>query len=231
MNLLKKIDNNYASIIDNENKDNSFFYYLPVKIETFGDDYRLVFLKHKMRTKFIFRDKYNRSLYLTDADIIEAITGFNDNIFEYISEALIHLYKEEYHQELTFNYDNEDYNFVTLQLNDSQIEELKEYSINTKADFCIRAYDLVILIGLILFKERMYDEITKAKDTNFRYRKQLSKFISLSKFYKNGEFKEFLHEVGYDISEKDIHQVYNSSKKQYNIDKAFNKLTEFEKYI
>ena len=80
------------------------------------------------------------------------------------------------------------------------------------------------MLNLIIEKENLADQ-----NKGFRKKRQIIKYIVLSSFYRNGDFREILETEGYDISSEDIHGVYTSKTIQKKIDLVFNKLSLFEK--
>ena len=61
------------------------------------------------------------------------------------------------------------------------------------------------MLNLIIEKENLADQ-----NKGFRKKRQIIKYIVLSSFYRNGDFREILETEGYDISSEDIHGVYTS---------------------
>lgn len=227
---IKRVDSNWLKYLDGlykskrtQETDSSYFFYPRTSLKSSKEKIEFITLK-QFHTKFIFGDEYGRRVYLTDADIVGLIAQFNEKDFSLVIEALKKLYKAEEEQIFEFEIENKSFSIPKLPFEDEILDYFKQIDIVTKADITISFYDFIVLLNLIIEKENLADQ-----NKGFRKKRQIIKYIVLSSFYRNGDFREILETEGYDISSEDIHGVYTSKTIQKKIDLVFNKLSLFEK--
>ncbi|VEF46689.1 Uncharacterised protein [Bacillus freudenreichii] len=236
MNWLRYLDKKYKEMKREEGIEKNYYFYPETNINTSGK-IEILFLKQR-KTKYLFKDQYNRKLYLSDADIIEIIIGLENNIFIEVNQHLLKLYFGE--EVADFKFEIDDYSFTSKGIyipHDTQ-EKYKGIELNTKADMPISLFDLITLINLILAKELQYSEFLQEKkaevkeefDPLHRFKRQIVKFVSLAGFYKNKEYEDFLREINYNTDENSIHDVYTNKSSQ-KIDVCFNDVNKFDKYV
>lgn len=255
MNWLSLLDEKYEELKSKGHLDKEYFYYPEVNIDRKDTTIQFLFLKQR-KTKILLQDRYERKLYLTDADIISMLVKLDDELFNNIILSFKNYYKKEKLSKLCLQIEGKQVLIDSLYFEKEFIEETPKIFIDTKADFQINLYDLIVLVNIVLDKEKQFQEISKKVllrkigkskesgkgdtknesllenwDQDFRVKKQLAKFISLSGYYKRNEFRTFLSEIKYDLTKESIYDVYRKSSLQLSIDKSFSELGIFENYI
>ncbi|MGG0667001.1 hypothetical protein ABE073_00480 [Lederbergia citrisecunda] len=225
MSWLLKIDSLYSSILSHKENKN-YIFYPKIEIETKTKDVDLIFRKRRRKTQFLFKDKYNRSIYLTDVDIIKIIVEADSKFFFIIINFLIGYLEDKYQNISSIIIDDESYDFDLLFPVDKagkEIQLLIENTFLNRADFFISYYDLLILISLIVSKEKLVSD----SEGETRKRRQIKKFVVLASFYKTGQFKNELKEIGYN-TEKSLSEVYSSSSIAKKVDLIFDKFEVYD---
>jgi hypothetical protein len=228
-NLLNDLDMDYAKFMaGNPNLDSNYYYYHDISINNSYSNTSFVLLKQS-NIRYIVIDGIDKvKLYLSDADIIDILVKIDLSLFELMMDALLLLYTGE-GEDFIFTINGQTYKSLGLKFS-SMDKKLKFNSqIETDADFNINFEDLVNLINLILAKEFFANEMNTALTFN-RTLRQIAKFVSLARFYRNKEENtiNFLNEITYDTTKENINNVYKYRTKK--IDMKFNNTKLFEKY-
>ncbi|MFH5185409.1 hypothetical protein ACHHV8_23690 [Paenibacillus sp. TAB 01] len=214
MTWLEWIDELYSNLkINKENKH--FMYYPELKLDSVTRDVYIKFLKQNNKTRILFEDKFHRKLYLTDANIIDILSKAPEKVFQIILNWLKQCEKEEFENKIYIEIVNEKFE-VPLVFPYLDTKELKENHFISHADFEISYYDLLILISLIVDKERIVQE----KESIIRRSRQLKKFIILSSFYRDQSYSGILEKEKYNTS-ANIYDVYFNKYIAKKIDRIF----------
>lgn len=231
MNLLNNLDEEYKNLRTNGEKlyDGRYYYYQKIDFKDSYSNNTFWCLKQRKTRFVIIKELNNVKLYLSDADIIEIIASLNSKEFGLLMESFNKMYRGD-SEEFFFRIGDQNYTTLGLKFLDVEKRLCFSIQIETKADIHISFEDLIYVLNLILAKEQA--AMNLAKKTNFnRLKRQLAKYIVLSKFYKcNDEnCKTYLQQIGYDVIAPDIHTVYNDDRKQRHIDNKFNDEEIFER--
>lgn len=174
LNFLDKSKKDYA-IKNNIKYMGGFFYYKNIEFEEKISKHminKFILLKRNNTNILITEPNYGIKLYLSDYDIISILVFLLENHSDYgnfIIDKLIDFTEEKYDQYI-LNID--EYYF---KINGIPLVEHKEVYIATDADFKINLYEFIMLINLILEKERISgDDIVKGT---------IGKYILISKYY------------------------------------------------
>lgn len=194
---------------------------IPFKVELYGNTNKNYIIRKKEVTKFLYT-KNGCRVYFTDADILTMLLqieskGTIDILVEnlkkayqnYVEKYYIYIGEEKYEVEGIF------------QVEDDQI-------LNNPQDIDISFNELIVLVNLILSKDRASSPLGKG-DRDF-FKETLSKYISLIQYYyyKEEKAKMYLLDLGYDIG-KDIYSNYNTPYKQKKKTKLFANFEVFER--
>ncbi|WP_226701144.1 hypothetical protein [Priestia aryabhattai] len=231
MNFLNNLDVEYRNFNTQGEKlyDRGYYHYQQVNFKDSYSNSTFWCLKQRKTRFIIVEELHNVKLYLTDADIIELITDLEIEVFNMLIESFHQLYLG-YGEEFSFRIGEEEYSTLGLKFSEDEKKFYFSSQIETKADVLISFEDLVYLLNLILAKEEAAMNLTKEISFN-RSKRQLAKYIVLSKFYRNEDkvCEEYLKEINYNYELPDIRSVYNNDRKQRHIDRKFNDEKIFEK--
>ncbi|KYQ01862.1 hypothetical protein OWP15_11565 [Bacillus paranthracis] len=231
MNLLINMDKEYQKIKSSGQKYNqSYYHYQEVEFDNSYSNNSFLCLKQG-KIKFLIVEEVDRiKLHLTDADIIDLISKLEKELFDILINSFYMLY-ENVGVDFQFTVNAIRYTCLGLKFSDKERRMVFNKQIETKADFAINFEDLVNLINLILAKEHFAEELTTRNSLD-RIKRQLVKYISLSKFYRDADedSKKYLQQIGYDINSDDVFSVYQKPWLQSKIDKKFNEIKLFENY-
>jgi len=231
VNLLDNLDVEYKSFNTDGEKlyDRGYYYYQQVNFKDSYSNSTFWCLKQR-KTRFIIEEELDRvKVYLTDTDIIELIMDLETELFNKLMESFHQLYLG-HGEEFSFEIGEDEYSVLGLKFSQNEKDFYFSSQIETRADVTISFEDLVYLINLILAKEAAAMELTKEISFD-RLKRQLAKYIVLSKFYREGDkvCEEYLKEINYNITLPDVRSVYNNDRKQRRLDKKFNNEKLFEK--
>jgi len=220
MSWLAKIDNLYAFTLQNKN-NKKFIFYPSVKLISKTVGVNFIFRKTLRKTQVLFQDSYGRSVYLADVDIIKIIVQSPEEVFFLIQKYLKEYLQNEHQNNSIMELEGESFTFGFVLPeckieNEKNIEILKSLTFKTIADFKISYYDLMLLISIIVDKEYIVSEY----NPEIRKSRQLKKFIILSNFYRNQNYRKELETNGYDVTVP-ITSVYKDSRIAKGIDKVF----------
>lgn len=209
----------------------NYYHYHNIKIHNEYSNNSFVCLK-QVKVKFLIIEEINKiKLYLTDADIIDLIIKLEQNLYDMLLNSFYKLYTG-ISDAFKFTINEIDYSSLGLHFLDTDKKIYFNTQIETKADFDISLEDLINLINLILAKEQFAMDLTKEHSIN-RTKRQLAKFIALSKFYRNKDHDsiKYLEQIEYDMRSDDVFWVYSNYRAQSRIDKKFDDNKLFEKHF
>lgn len=223
MNWLTFIDNKYEQIIVNKSSERQFIYHLNHNLSSVTENINFVIIKKHKKTKILFEDNHGRKLHLTDVDIINILTKAEEEIFDLIKMWLIEYEQNKFNNEIVLEIEGQSFNLpLSFPKEHCDTKENLHILVNSKfksnADFDICYYDLMILISLIVDKEKIAGE--KRRNNDERKSRQLKKYIILSDFYRSGKYINDLKENKYSV-EKQIDSVYFNSTIAKKIDLIF----------
>ncbi|PGE10200.1 hypothetical protein COM54_15520 [Bacillus toyonensis] len=232
MNLLKEMDEEYKRLkTDGQIYAYNYYHYHNIKIHNEYSSNSFLCLK-QIKVKFLIVEEIDKiKLYLTDADIIDLIIKLEQKLFDMLLNSFYQLYTGLSND---FKFTINDIEYISSGLHFSNSDKIMYFNtqIETKADFDISLEDLINLINLILAKEQFAMDLTNGNSIN-RIKRQLAKFIALSKFYRNKDNNslKYLEQIKYDLKSDNIFLVYRNYKGQSRIDKKFDDNKLFEKYF
>lgn len=227
MDWLTFIDSKYNQIIVNKSSKTQFIYHLDHNLPSVTENVNFVIIKKHKKTKILFEDIHGRKLYLTDVDIINILIKAEQEIFDLIKMWLIEYEQNKFDNEIVLEIEGQSFNLpLSFPKNHCDTKEnlhiLMKSKFKSNADFYICYYDLMILISLIVDKEKITGE--KMINNDERKSRQLKKYIILSDFYRSGKYINDLKENEYSV-EKQIDDVYFNSSIAKKIDLIFNKIS------
>lgn len=231
-NLLNNLDTEYLKYKSDRLKvyDKNYYHYQDIIINTTYSNNKFLCLKQQKIRYVIVDGLHKIKLYLKDSDIIDMIIKLPPLFFDLLIASFYKLYSN-IGNNFYFSINGVQYKFLGLPFSEKEQQSFG-FDLETKADFPITFGDLVILINLILAKEKAAMDLAISPSFN-RLQRQLAKYISLSKFYRDGDavVKKYLEEINYDVTKDNIYAVYFNDWKQREIDRKFNNILLFEKSL
>ncbi|EGT4598816.1 hypothetical protein [Clostridioides difficile] len=235
LNFLDESKKHYA-IKNNIKYMNAFFYYKSIEFEEKISKHminKFILLKRNNTNILITEPNYGIKLYISDYDIISILVFLLNSHAEYgnfIIDKLIDFIEGKYEQYI-FNIDE-----CYFKINGISLAKNKDVCIATDADFKINLYEFMMLINLILEKERISgNDIVKGT---------IGKYILISKYYSSTcEEKERKiiarileeHEINIDESLEYNKNIINKTKRSkkkvgQNIPKLLIPYDEYKEY-
>ncbi|MBX9179685.1 MAG: hypothetical protein ACLT0R_09280 [Paraclostridium sordellii] len=231
MNFIRYIDDlrNEYVLSMNINDYYNFYFYKNIKVVgEYNIENEILVLK-RFRAAILIRCKESGiKLYLSDFDIIDIIVNLINEHTQYGMDLISRMEKlisgegskiifmiEDKKEEKEFELNG--INFID--------ENIK---INTHADIVININEFILVMNLILEKERVSgDEVVEGT---------LGKYILLSKYYSNAYLEEYnlediLKEYGIDTNESLEYNKYNINKKSKNTSSDAKLLIPYKKLI
>lgn len=223
MNWLTNIDIEYAKILLDKNNKH-FIYYPSHNLTALTKGVGFLFRKQGNKTKILFEDEYGRKLYLTDVDIINTLVVATEEMFNLIQMWLKEYEQNKFHNKFILEIESQRFEVPLSFPEDTcntkgNLELITDCTFKSAADLDISYHDLMILISLIVDKEKIVTE----ENGDQRKSRQLKKFIILSDFYRSGKYRDELILKDYPV-DIPIEDVYHNSRIAKKIDLLFDDL-------
>lgn len=229
MNFIRYIDclrHEYV-LRNNINDYYNFYFYKNIKvIGEYNIENEILILK-RFRTAILIRCKESGiKLYLSDFDIINIIVNLINDYTQYGMDLISQMEKLVFGEgdKIIFIVDEEDEEF---ELNGINFID-KNIKINTHADIDININEFILVINLILEKERISgDDVLEGT---------LGKYILLSKYYSNeyideSNIEKVLQEYGIDTKESLEYNKYKINKKSKNTSSGSKLLIPYKELV
>lgn len=203
---------------------NNYYYYVNNNLKSPIEGLDYLVLKIGRKTKFLFKDKDNRIIYLSDINIISLLIELEDEIFNEVMCYLTNFITTNSGYIFNFTLEGSNFSIPLVFPNTITEQDLNRFNtllLVTDADIIISLYDLLVLISFIINKEEIAQKANVLKES--RRKRQIKKFIILSKFYRNTEYETILKLSGYP-TELDKYDVYHRHTYVTRFDKKFDSM-------